>query len=87
MEHYGRDSLQKAMRESLYDLQYTLYCVALHRYLGTRVPDYGYDTHFGEVFYLFLRGIDPAHGPEYGVFRDRPSRESIEALSVALTGG
>ncbi len=86
IEDYGQEPLRKAVRESLYDLQYTLYTVALHQYLKTRLPGYRYELHFGEVFYLFLRGIDPAHGPNYGVYRDRPSGESIEALSEALTG-
>ncbi len=86
MEDYGQEPLGKAVRESLYDLQYTLYTVALHGYLKTRLREYSYESHFGEVFYLFLRGIDPAHGPNYGVYRDRPSAESIEALSEALTG-
>jgi exodeoxyribonuclease V beta subunit len=86
LEHYGQESLGKAIRDSLYDLQYTLYCVALHRYLGARMAGYRYDEHFGEVFYLFLRGMDRRRGPEYGVFRDRPSRESIEALAEGLTG-
>jgi exodeoxyribonuclease V beta subunit len=86
IEDYGRERLGKAIRESLYDLQYTLYTVALHRFLGTRLPGYRYELHFGEVFYLFLRGIDPVHGPEYGVYGDRPSGESIQALSEALTG-
>ena len=86
VEDYGQESLQKAVRESLYDLQYTLYTVALHQFLRTRIPGYRYEAHFGEVLYLFLRGIDPTYGPEYGVYRDRPSCASIEALSEALTG-
>jgi exodeoxyribonuclease V beta subunit len=86
MEDYGQEPLGKAVRESLYDLQYTLYTVALHQYLKTRLPGYRYELHFGEVFYLFLRGIDPAYGPNYGVYRDRPPGGSIEALSESLTG-
>ncbi len=86
IEDYGRESLKKAVRESLYDLQYTLYTVAVHQFLRTRIPKYSYEDHFGEVLYLFLRGIDPTHGPEYGVYRDRPSCASIETLSEALTG-
>jgi exodeoxyribonuclease V beta subunit len=86
IEDYEQEALRKAVRESLYDLQYTLYTAALHQYLKTRLPGYRYESHFGEVFYLFLRGIDPAYGPKYGVYRDRPSGESIETLSEALTG-
>ena len=86
LEDYGPEGLRKAVRESLYDLQYTVYTVALHRFLESRLPGYRYDTHFGEVFYLFLRGVDPAYGSEYGVYRARPSAESIETLSGALAG-
>jgi len=69
-----------------YFLQYHLYVVALHRYLSARLPDYDYDRHFGGVYYLFLRGMSPAHAPGCGVFRDRPARELVEALSAALAG-
>ena len=51
-----------------YLLQYLIYTVALHRYLRLRLPDYDYERHFGGVFYLFLRGMDPASGPDCGVF-------------------
>ena len=71
------------MARKYYYLQYHLYTVALHQYLALRVPDYDYDRHFGGVFYLFLRGIDPAR-PELGVHRDRPSREWVERFSASL---
>ena len=82
-EDYHADAMNAGMSAKFYPLQYHLYCVALHHYLARRVPGYDYDRHFGGVFYLFLRGIDPAR-PELGVFRDRPSRERIEAMSRAL---
>jgi exodeoxyribonuclease V beta subunit len=36
------------------------------------------------VFYVFLRGVDPDRGPDYGIFRDRPSAGLVEALAREL---
>lgn len=83
-ESYGPAGVARAMAEHRYDLQYTLYTVALDRYLALRMPGYGYDTHFGGVFYLFLRGIDPGRGSGYGIFRDRPPGAWIGKLAGAL---
>ena len=78
LEDYAPPRLIEAMAREHYYLQYLIYCLALHRYLKLRLQDYDYERHFGGVFYLFLRGIDPR--AETGIFRDRPSRELIEAL-------
>jgi len=67
-----------------YILQYQLYCVALHQYLRHRLEGYSYDEHFGGVFYVYLRGVDPSKGAEYGIFRDRPDEENLVRLSEAL---
>ncbi len=85
-EDYGQASLQKAMAEGFYHLQYHLYTVAVHKYLEVRIPGYRYESHFGGVFYLFLRGIDPAKGGDYGVYRHRPAAAAIEALCSNLIG-
>ena len=77
-------ALAAVMAEALYFLQYHLYVVALHRYLEVRLPGYRYETHFGGIFYCFLRGMDPAWGPTYGVFRDRPPAGLVEALCDLL---
>ena len=58
---YQPEALAQAMLEHRYDLQYQLYTLALHRYLRHRLPDYDYQTHFGGVYYLFLRGMAPDH--------------------------
>ncbi|MBI5584654.1 MAG: exodeoxyribonuclease V subunit beta [Deltaproteobacteria bacterium] len=83
-ENYGAEPLARAMAEHHYTLQYLLYVLALNQYLNNRVPGYDYERHFGGVFYIFLRGVDPVLGPAYGIFRDRPSREAIETLSREL---
>jgi exodeoxyribonuclease V beta subunit len=84
VEDYGADALTAVMRDDLYVLQYHLYTVALHEYLQSRIADYDYDRHFGGVFYVFLRGVDPVKGSDYGIFRDRPARGLMEALSEGL---
>jgi exodeoxyribonuclease V beta subunit len=81
---YGPDAVARAMKENYYILQYHLYCLALHLYLGARLPDYSYDRHFGGVYYFFLRGIDPAAGAGYGLYRDRPPEELITELAAKL---
>jgi exodeoxyribonuclease V beta subunit len=88
---YGRDGMAGAMAAHHYPLQALIYCVALHRFLGLRVPDYSFDTHHGGAGYLFVRGM---HGSETamvggvrdGVFAWRPSRATVEAADSLLGG-
>lgn len=84
---YQPERLAEAMARDAYVLQYLIYTVALHRYLRLRVADYHYEQHFGGVFYLFLRGMDPARGAACGVFQDRPALELVTALDGLMTKG
>jgi exodeoxyribonuclease V beta subunit len=86
VEDYSPENLAKAMEENFYTLQYTFYTLALNQYLKLRAQGYDYDRHFGGVFYVFLRGVDPGKGPEFGVYRDKPRRGLIESLSEELMG-
>jgi exodeoxyribonuclease V beta subunit len=85
---YAGAPLARAMADHGYHLQYLLYALALDRYLQLRVPDYRYDTHFGGVLYLFVRGVRPtwpSTGDEApGVFFHRPVVETIRALNQLL---
>ncbi len=83
VESYGPEALRTAMLSENYILQYHLYSLALHKYLESRLPGYDYAKHFGGVFYVFLRGLDPGR-PEYGVFRDRPSDRLMRELATKL---
>ncbi|MDX1586906.1 MAG: PD-(D/E)XK nuclease family protein, partial [Balneolaceae bacterium] len=78
LSDYSENSLAREMQDALYDLQYHLYVLAVHRHLKKTVGGYDYDNHFGGVFYLFLRGLN-SEGRE-GIFYDCPPRETIEAL-------
>ena len=82
--HYEPSQLERPMSENHYVLQYHLYTVALDRYLSLRLPDYDYERDFGGVYYLFLRGIDPAHPTGCGVYYDRPAHDMIADLTSVL---
>jgi exodeoxyribonuclease V beta subunit len=86
-EAYREEALPAVMAQHSYYLQYLIYAVALHRYLRLRLPTYDYEAQFGGVLYLFVRGMDPGLGPGYGIFRDRPARDLIEALDEYLATG
>ena len=78
---YSETAMVASMMEHHYFLQYHLYVTAVHRYLGFRLKDYNYNLHFGGVLYLFVRGMHPDLGPDFGVFYDRPDYEMIKKLS------
>ncbi|MCL7488864.1 MAG: exodeoxyribonuclease V subunit beta [Desulfobulbaceae bacterium] len=83
-EGYRGNMLEQAMREHRYDLQYLIYVVALHRYLGSRIRGYDYTLHFGGVYYLFLRGMHPDHPPGHGVYSTMPPRELVMRLDACF---
>ncbi|MEZ5741609.1 MAG: UvrD-helicase domain-containing protein [Burkholderiaceae bacterium] len=90
VSQYHRDALERSVREHHYALQYSLYTLAVHRWLGRRLHDYDYDRHIGGVCYLFLRGAGPGAAglPEApGVYRQRCSRELIDTLDDLLGPG
>ncbi len=84
IEDYDPARLQTAMEQEFYPLQYMIYTVALNQYLKRRLTGYRYERHFGGVFYIFLRGVDPAMGPDYGIYRDRPDVELVNELENLL---
>lgn len=87
---YGAGPVDRAMAANGYHLQHLLYSVALHRHLKTTLPGYSFDRHFGNVYYLFVRGVRPgwrnADGTPSGVFSMRPQEAVIGHLSQLLSG-
>jgi exodeoxyribonuclease V beta subunit len=81
---YTPDELRKTIFDRRYDLQYLLYLLALHRYLQQRIPDYVYAEHIGGAYYLFLRGMRPAHGCRSGVYFDLPPEKLIQELDNVI---
>ncbi len=86
VEDYGPANLRRAMDENFYTLQYHLYTMALHQYLKWRVPGYAYESHFGGVFYVFLRGVDPDKGPDFGIYKDKVPAELVDELTREVIG-
>ena len=85
LEDYGPEHQHKVIAEHRYDLQYTLYTVALVRYLRVRLgAAFDYDTHVGGVYYLFLRGIRASDTTRPGVFFTRPAKALIEGIDAML---
>ena len=84
-EDYGPEAINRAMSENFYFLQYHIYTLALHLYLGSRLPDYDYDRDFGGVCYLFLRGLAPPGAT--GVYFHKPARLLIDRLCGLVARG
>jgi exodeoxyribonuclease V beta subunit len=81
--HYSTEKLHENNQQHLYDLQYLLYSLALHKYLKQQLGDYSFETHFGGVFYLYLRGMSPDSqfdGGSSGVFFDKVDKQYIDLL-------
>src|SRR5690606_7497023 len=53
---YTQKSLAEAMNENNYHLQYLIYTLAVSKYLQSRVPGFDYESQFGGILYLFVRG-------------------------------
>ena len=80
-EKYTQDFMKKTVSDHNYDLQYLIYCLALHRFLRQKIPNYCYEGAFGGVRYLFLRGMQGATDGSTGVFSDLPPVELINELN------
>jgi exodeoxyribonuclease V beta subunit len=74
---YTAEAMRREILDARYDLQYSLYLLALHRLLKLRLPDYDYERHMGGALYLFLRG---EKAPTGGLHAERPPRALIESL-------
>ena len=80
---YQSEKLHENNQQHLYDLQYLLYSLALQKYLQQQLVDYSFETHFGGVFYLYLRGMSPESikdGQSTGVFFDRVNEKYLKQL-------
>lgn len=82
---YQNESLQTAMLNHSYPLQYLIYSLALHRHLRQRLPNYAVEQHFGGVYYLFLRGMHP-DGEQAGLYFDPVDRSLLEGLDKLMAG-
>ncbi|EPZ17440.1 hypothetical protein M622_01330 [Thauera terpenica 58Eu] len=88
-QDYAPARLETAMQTHGYHLQHLLYSVALHRHLGRSLAGYDYESHFGGVLYLFVRGVRPQwriDGVPCGVFHQRCPAAVLASLDALLAG-
>ncbi|MFM2485464.1 exodeoxyribonuclease V subunit beta [Celerinatantimonas yamalensis] len=83
---YHQQAMEQAMVEHRYDFQYQIYALALTRMLRQRLPDYQYETHFGGVYYLFLRGVAGERDAQTGIYFSRPSEAFLNELDQLFAG-
>ena len=86
LRNFDPDRLDGAMRDSFYFLQYLIYTVALVKYLRLTLGTFGereYETMFGGVYYLFLRGFADARSGR-GVFYEKPPFELVRQLEEVI---
>ncbi len=80
---YTDSSLSESITDHRYYVQYLIYTVALHRHLSRRWPQYSYESHFGGVEYLYLRGMTGAR--RAGVWFEKPDFALIDQLDKLLS--
>jgi len=82
-DNYAPENLVQAMNESNYHLQYLLYAVAVDKFLRSRLgTDYNFETHFGGVAYVFLRGVRPKK--KHGFFVQQVEKRELDKLREVL---
>ncbi|QJR82337.1 exodeoxyribonuclease V subunit beta [Alteromonas pelagimontana] len=86
IEDYHFAALLQNNQQHLYDVQYLIYCLALHRYLQKMIPDYDADVHFGGVFYLYLRGMHAENTRQEGVFYTPVTASLLNDLDTLFGG-
>ncbi len=80
---YATARVAQAMDDSNYHLQYLIYTLAVSKYLASRIANFNYDSHFGGVIYLFVRGV--RRDADTGIFLTRPLKQDIAWLDELLT--
>ena len=81
---YHPEALRAEMGHAHYVLQYHLYTLALYRYLEWKLGKGAFESRFGGVYYLFVRGMSADRSPGHGVFNDRPPLNMVERLDAVF---
>jgi exodeoxyribonuclease V beta subunit len=84
-DSFEQDGLKHEIASHHYYLQYLIYTVALDKYLTNTMKNYDYDTHFGGVYYIFLRGVSNNENSSRGIFYDKPDKNLISKLSEIMS--
>jgi exodeoxyribonuclease V beta subunit len=80
---YVPASLDAAMRHSAYYLQGVIYALALRRSYAARGRSAAFESGFGGIYYVFLRGVEAGREGS-GVVHFRPSAALLDGVERAL---
>ncbi|REH37764.1 DNA helicase/exodeoxyribonuclease V beta subunit [Paraperlucidibaca baekdonensis] len=83
IDNYHPECLAADIAKHRYDMQYSLYLLALHRHLRARLADYDPERHLGGAVYIYLRGWN---GEGHGVHIERPETALVDALDALFIG-
>jgi exodeoxyribonuclease V beta subunit len=83
---YNDDSLRQSIASSCYYLQYSLYTVAMNRFLKQKGGnEYNYSKNMGGAIYLYLRGVDSVT-KNGGTYFHLLNEDFINRLDKVLNG-
>ncbi|CAL4324582.1 RecBCD enzyme subunit RecB [Buchnera aphidicola (Eriosoma lanigerum)] len=82
-EYYNLFYIKNEIIKNRYDLQYQIYSVALHRYLKNKIKNYKCETHFGGIFYFFIRSAD-GNNKNNGIFYQPQPIKLIQQLDKII---
>lgn len=68
IQDYNQENIHQCFLENRYDLQMTIYLIALHRFLKNRLPNYSPEKNIGGAIYYFLRGVENPNTRGFFVF-------------------
>ncbi|MEX1063211.1 MAG: exodeoxyribonuclease V subunit beta [Balneolaceae bacterium] len=83
LQDYRDEVLRAEMAAAGYDIQYHLYTTAFKKFMENRRPSFDYESEFGGVFYLFVRGMKA--GTASGIYFDKPCKGTITELEKILS--
>ncbi len=80
---YSNNDLSLEMKNANYILQYHIYLLAFLRFIRLKKPTFNYETEFGGVIYLFLRGVNTDE-PGSGVYFNKPDAEVLHKIDQLM---
>ena len=84
---YNQSALRENIEKNYYDLQYLIYSLALHRFLKQKLVNYSVETHFGGIYYLYLRGMSQHESHQgLGVYSRQISEAELIKLDDIFSG-
>ncbi|MGM0609301.1 MAG: hypothetical protein ACQESP_12905, partial [Candidatus Muiribacteriota bacterium] len=78
---YSYKKIEDNIIKRNYFIQYWIYSEALHKHLKNTIKNYSYQEHFGGVFYIYTRGVNPDY-PENGIYFTKLPEDFLESGKI-----